>query len=239
MIIVVATVASTLSANLASGVSVFAILGAWRVILGVGIGGDYPLSAIITSEFATTKWRGAMMAAVVAMQGSGIILAAIVSIALLSMFKEAIYANPDNLDHVWRLAIGVGVIPACCAIYFRLTIPETPRYTMDVDKDVRKAYNDVHIVTGERKRSQFDDRILSDDIAKKESFVDFCRYFAKWKNFKLLLGTTIPWFALDVAFYGLNLNSSIILDAIGFSGSLRDDPWNALFKNAVGNVIIA
>ena len=236
MIIVLATVASTLSANLESGVSVFAILGAWRILLGIGIGGDYPLSAIITSEFATTKRRGAMMAAVFAMQGFGIIFAAIVSIVLLAIFKQAVIADQRNLDIVWRLAIGMGVVPACVAIYFRLTIPETPRYTMDVDKDVDRAANDVGVVTGERKRDQFEDKMGTSD---KASFRDFMRHFSKWRNLKVLLGTSITWFALDVAFYGINLNSGIILDAIGFSGSLQDDPWDALFKNAVGNVIIA
>lgn len=32
---------------------------------------DYPLSSVITAEFATTKWRGAMMGSVFAMQGIG------------------------------------------------------------------------------------------------------------------------------------------------------------------------
>ncbi len=39
----------------------------WRVFMGVGIGGDYPLSSVITSEFATVKWRGALMNSVFAM----------------------------------------------------------------------------------------------------------------------------------------------------------------------------
>ena len=30
----------------------------WHVILGTGVGGGYPLSSIITSEFAIVKWRG-------------------------------------------------------------------------------------------------------------------------------------------------------------------------------------
>ena len=40
----------------------------WRFILGFGIGGDYPLSATITSEYANTRWRGAFIAAVFAGQ---------------------------------------------------------------------------------------------------------------------------------------------------------------------------
>jgi MFS transporter, PHS family, inorganic phosphate transporter len=39
----------------------------WRVVMGVGVGGDYPLSSVITAEFATVRWRGAMMNAVFAM----------------------------------------------------------------------------------------------------------------------------------------------------------------------------
>ncbi|KAG0007638.1 Inorganic phosphate transporter pho84, partial [Entomortierella chlamydospora] len=70
MIIIVATLGQALS-GVGSTLSLPAALIIWRVIVGVGIGGDYPLSAVITSEFATTNRRGAMMAAVFAMQGFG------------------------------------------------------------------------------------------------------------------------------------------------------------------------
>lgn len=39
--------------------------------MGVGIGGDYPLSAVISSEFASTRSRGRLMTAVFAFQGWG------------------------------------------------------------------------------------------------------------------------------------------------------------------------
>lgn len=43
--------------------------------MGLGIGGDYPLSATITSEFAATRIRGRMMTAVFASQGETVLLA--------------------------------------------------------------------------------------------------------------------------------------------------------------------
>ena len=49
------------------GVEVVGAIIFWRVLMGVGVGGDYPLSSVITSEFSSTKWRGAMMNAVFAM----------------------------------------------------------------------------------------------------------------------------------------------------------------------------
>lgn len=39
--------------------------------MGIGIGGDYPLSAVISSEFASTRSRGRLMTAVFANQGWG------------------------------------------------------------------------------------------------------------------------------------------------------------------------
>src|SRR5215471_2546685 len=48
IIIIFATLAQALSSNSRS-ISIVGVLVFWRVFMGVGIGGDYPLSAIITS----------------------------------------------------------------------------------------------------------------------------------------------------------------------------------------------
>jgi len=49
MIIIFATLAQSLSSP-SPAISVVGLIIFWRVIMGIGIGGDYPLSAIITSE---------------------------------------------------------------------------------------------------------------------------------------------------------------------------------------------
>src|SRR5204863_9835380 len=43
------------------------------------------------------------------------------------------------VDQVWRWVIGIAVIPAAIAIVLRLTIPETPRYHVDIMKDLWRA----------------------------------------------------------------------------------------------------
>lgn len=68
LIMIFTTVAASVS-GFSPATSPIGILVMWRVLLGIGIGGDYPMSAIITSEFASTKYRGRMMAAVFSMQG--------------------------------------------------------------------------------------------------------------------------------------------------------------------------
>lgn len=49
-----------------------------------------------------------------------------------------------TLDSIWRWIIGVGVIPAVVALWFRLTIIESPRYTADVSGDSRKAASELN-----------------------------------------------------------------------------------------------
>jgi PHS family inorganic phosphate transporter-like MFS transporter len=48
-----------------------------------------------------------------------------------------------TLDSIWRWIIGVGVIPAVIALWFRLTIIESPRYTADVGGDSGKAASEL------------------------------------------------------------------------------------------------
>lgn len=240
MIIIVATLGQALSGN-GYTLSLPAALIVWRVIVGIGIGGDYPLSAVITSEFATTNRRGAMMAAVFAMQGFGYLTTGIVAIILLSAFKSSIQDNVQNLDYVWRILIGFGCIPALVAVYFRLTIPETPRYVLDIENNVNKAERDVATVFKEnRNHLQSEDDslpVVHNPSIAKGSFSDFCSYFSKWDNFKVLFGTSMAWFALDVAFYGIGLNNSFILSSINFS-SVKGDNWSTCWNAAVGQIII-
>ncbi|KAF9113146.1 Inorganic phosphate transporter pho84 [Mortierella sp. AM989] len=272
LIIIVATFGQSVSGD-SFALSLPASIILWRFILGIGVGGDYPLSAVITSEFATTNRRGAMMAAVFAMQGFGYLCTGIVAIFLLLGFKPMIDADPKNLDYVWRCLIGLGCIPALIAVYFRMTIPETPRYVLDVENNLNKAENDVANVLKTRNALQSDRDVYEDrntqfnmvnprknslakpdyertrymdgasrNVSKEEkvkdtTFRDFCVYFSRWKNFKVLLGTSMSWFALDVAFYGIGLNNTFILSTINF-GLVRNDTYHTMWNATVGQVII-
>lgn len=112
--------------------------------MGIGIGGDYPLSSIISSEFSTTKWRGAIMAAVFSNQGLGQVFAGIVAMICVAGYKDdLIIANKGSecvgrcrkaADQMWRIIVGFGCVPGCIALYYRLTIAESPRYALDVDE---------------------------------------------------------------------------------------------------------
>jgi len=128
------------------------------------------------------------------------------------------------------------------ALYFRLTIPETPRFTLDIERNMRQALRDVDgnlkgAPTGE------DNALVTHKLdVPKASWADFRHHFGQWQYGKVLFGTSWSWFALDIAFYGLGLNSSIILTAIGFgtptlSGSHK--VYYNLWNISLGNLILA
>lgn len=157
LIIIVSTVGVAMSSEGAAGsMSLIGWLIAWRFFLGIGIGGDYPLSAVITSEFAPTKNRGRMLAAVVFMQPCGYLIATVVSIIALEAYKSDMpsisgTANCQSndacrraVDSVWRWIVGFGAVPAAIAIFSRFTLPESPRYTIEVLNRPDEAWEDVN-----------------------------------------------------------------------------------------------
>ncbi|KAJ7158991.1 inorganic phosphate transporter [Mycena crocata] len=246
MIIIVATFAQAVSAG-AHAVSIVGVLCVWRFIMGIGIGGDYPLSATISSEFASTRIRGRMMTAVFAAQGWGNFTAVLVAFIITIAYKNAILHDPDvghlnHIDYMWRLLIGLGCVPGVVALYFRLTIPETPRFTMDIERNVAQAADDIDKVLSGGPASTDPDAIVQRAEAPRASRADFARHFGKWENMKVIIGTAYSWFALDIAFYGLGLNNSIILTAIGF-GTPPTKGTQGVYDNlhniCVGNLIIS
>ncbi|THG97084.1 hypothetical protein EW145_g7675 [Phellinidium pouzarii] len=247
MIIIVGCFGQALAGQ-AHAVNVIAVIIVWRGIMGIGIGGDYPLSAVISSEFSSTRIRGRIMTAVFASQGWGNFVAALVALIIVAAFKDSLLSDPANdlkaCDFMWRLLIGLGCVPACIALYFRLTIPETPRFTMDIERNVQQASNDVENFLTNGTFVVDPDAAIQRVVVPKATKRDFAAYFSKWENMKVLIGTSWSWFALDIAFYGLSLNSSIILNAIHFgspsssiTGSLK--AYTTLKNACVGNLILS
>ncbi|CAE8611290.1 unnamed protein product [Polarella glacialis] len=97
-------------------------LAVCRFILGLGIGGEYPLSAAIGTEVSFNKGgnlicsRKQLLIANMAMFNFGTILQAVLVIVLVDT------ALP--LEYVWRLALLGGVVPSVTAIIFRITMEE-------------------------------------------------------------------------------------------------------------------
>ena len=104
------------------------------------------------------------MAAVFLMQPLGQLLAHVVGLAvLLTVGRNAGLATVTDhtkaamtVDQIWRYVVGMGAIPALIAIIFRLTIPESPRYTLDVDNDGARALRDTQKYYNIQRRASVD-----------------------------------------------------------------------------------
>ncbi|KAG1821912.1 major facilitator superfamily domain-containing protein [Suillus subaureus] len=247
MIMIIATFGQALAGE-APAVNILGVIIVWRFIMGVGIGGDYPLSAIISSEFAATRSRGRLMTAVFAAQGWGQFAAALIGVIIVEAYKDSILSAPFPcvvpVDHTWRLLIGLGCVPGVIALYFRLTIPETPRFTMDIERNIAQATTDIENVLTTGKSVFDEDAPVQRVKAPRATRADFRAYFGQWKNLKVLIGTAYSWFALDIAFYGLGLNSSIILTAINFGAPTSAKStslyvYENLYNICVGNLILS
>ncbi|KAG8215781.1 major facilitator superfamily domain-containing protein [Butyriboletus roseoflavus] len=239
IIMTVATFGQAVSGQ-GPGLNIVYMLIVWRVIMGVGVGGDYPLSAVITSEFASTRTRGRLMVAVFACQGWGQLAASLVGLVVVVAFKDAIQHSTTQVDYAWRLVVGLGCIPAVIALYFRLTVPETPRFTMDIARNVGRAARDIrNALTAGGYTVYVDDDTIDEPrvSAPRASSGDFLTYFSRLENLKVLFGTAYSWFALDVAFYILALNSNTILTLINF-GDVYGDVYKSLVHLCEGNIIL-
>ncbi|WBW74985.1 plasma membrane inorganic phosphate transmembrane transporter Pho843 [Schizosaccharomyces osmophilus] len=250
----------------------------FRVVLGIGIGGDYPMSASITSEQSLVHRRGALLAWIFSNQGWGTLIGCIATLVILACYRTSleVHNNYHKLDGVWRIQFGIALLPAFLVLIPRMRMKESKQF---------KDSKNVHAVSEEESNSQMDDlkknpeKLTPTELAQPEDAAKptekrsgsvqveprdnssmtskeppsdkteqqdqeqiktgstFIAYFSEWRHLRLLLGAAISWFLLDIAFYGVNLNQSVILNEMGFNSGKNQ--YRKLQKNAIGNLIIA
>jgi MFS transporter, PHS family, inorganic phosphate transporter len=104
----------------------FWMLIAFRFVLGFGVGGDYPVSAVMVSEYANRKDRGRLVGMVFGTQALGLIIGPLIALTLLG--------SGASDDLAWRVLLGLGAVPAAAVIYLRCRMPESPRYQAQASK---------------------------------------------------------------------------------------------------------
>lgn len=182
-----------------------------------------------------------MLAAVKSMQSLARILAVSVGLGFLremtrhtdTDFKHPL-TTPTEIneskiivDSVWRWVIGIAVIPAAIAILARLTIPETPRYYVDIMKDLRKAVKNALQVYKTKKVTETNP-VAAGPVRQNSDQNDHW-YSGAWAYLNRdsrralwrLISISVLWGLMDVGFYGLSLDSPNALS------TLENDPRSA------------
>ncbi|MCI0481931.1 MAG: MFS transporter, partial [Candidatus Dadabacteria bacterium] len=130
-----------------TGLSAFApnivFLLACRLILGLGMGGEWASGEVLVAEKWPKEHRGKVIGMVQSGWGIGYIFAAILATLIIPFFKAGeTYTIPllnislDGLDLGWRILFFVGVAPAFLVFYIRkhLDEPEVWKKTSEMRK---------------------------------------------------------------------------------------------------------
>jgi MFS transporter, PHS family, inorganic phosphate transporter len=198
VIMVVGALASAFAPNL-----VFLIVA--RFILGLGIGGDYPVSAVMMSEFSNRRDRGRLVGLVFSMQAVGLIVGPLVGLILLTSGMSS--------GLTWRVMLGLGAVPAAAVIYFRSKMPESPRFQSRVKGNAQRAAADLQEFAG--------DVVDARTTATAESRLMGLREFlVNPKMIALMFGTAGSWFLFDYAYYGNTLSLPSILSEVSPNATL-------------------
>lgn len=160
----------------------------FRFLLGIGIGADYPISATLVSEFSSTKSRGKHSTFLGAMWFVGAVVAYLVGMLLLPLGPSA-----------WRYMLLVGSVFALIVFYFRVTLPESPRWLASRGRE-KEAQEIMMKITGQKV-------IIKPNTNQKQKITDL---FSK-KFFRRTFFVCGFWFCYAVAYYGISMYTPTIL----------------------------
>ena len=199
MIMVLGAIASALAPG-------FIVLVIARFVLGLGIGGDYPVSAVLMSEYSNRANRGRLVGLVFSMQAVGLIVGPLVGLVLLS--------SGMGSGLTWRILLGIGAVPAAAVLYLRAKMPESPRFQARVKGDAQKAAVDLH---------KFADGSIDASCATESGgrLMGLREFVTHPRMLVLLLGTAGSWFLFDYAYYGNTLSLPSILKEVSPGASIE------------------
>ena len=179
------------------------VLIGFRFVLGFGVGGDYPVSAVMVSEYANRKDRGKLVGMVFGTQALGLIVGPLIALALLG-------GGASN-DTAWRALLALGAVPAAAVIYLRCRMPESPRYQVQVQGRAEQAASRIADFT--------DGQVSGNGSGAPRQEMGLREFLTDRRWLITLAGTAGTWFLLDYAYYGNTISTPQILGLISPNAS--------------------
>lgn len=111
-------------------------LFAWRLLIGIAVGADYPIATSLLAEFLPRKQRGPLLAAMVLMWFAGAATAYMVGELLLRV----------GGDDGWRWVLASALVPGALFLIARSGTPESPRWLLskgriaEADAVIKRVY---------------------------------------------------------------------------------------------------
>lgn len=123
----------------------------FRFLSNFGLGGEVPVTLTLASEFSPSRIRGRMAGNILAAFPVGLVVAALLSLAIIPNFG-------------WRGLFIVGVIPAVLLFFVRRYMPESVRYSLSKGRVAEAEQTVAHIERQALGRSLSSDEVK--EIAK-------------------------------------------------------------------------
>jgi MFS family permease len=189
---------------------------AFRFVLGVAIGLDYPIAASYLAEVLPARGRGRWLTAAFSLQAVGIMLGALIGVGVLELF-------PDLGS--WRIMLGLGAVPAVIIMLLRRGTPESPRWLAQNGR-TDEARKIAEALTGHRVEIAEEDTRRRAPIPEGIKALVQPRLFHRTLLQRTIL-TSVPWFLMDIATYGVGIFTPTLLAALTLSNAdttfLADD----------------
>ncbi len=176
-----------------------------RLILGLGIGGDYPASGVLMTEFANRQNRGRLVGFTFIFYVFGQVSAYLVSLLVLAV------GVPDHL--AWRWILGLGVLPSLLVLYQRRHMPESPRWTAEQGYEQR-ARQDLDAFAQSRASG------FSAPAELPGARVGLRSVVYNRRILLTVLGTAGSWFFFNIAVYGNSVSQPLLIKTITPHGSV-------------------
>ncbi|MEX0768053.1 MAG: MFS transporter [Microthrixaceae bacterium] len=177
---------------------------AFRFILGIGVGADYPISAAYVAEIAPARHRVRLLVGAFSFQAVGQVLGALVGLCILVTF--------DSVTS-WRYMLAFGAVPALLIILLRRGVPESPKW-LAAQGQHEEAAEVVSLLVGQKVEASM---IEADAQEAPEEAGSFRELFQGGLR-RLTLLTTVPWFLMDIATYGIGVFTPVILATLAIQG---------------------
>jgi putative MFS transporter len=189
----------------------FPLLFIGQLLVGVGVGIDFPASSSYVSEVLPKHSRARMMVATIACQSVGMLLAAVVTLLLLKNAHSA---------QTWRLFLVTEGAIALLFFLLRLSEPDSPHWLMTRGRFTEAAQAFFRIMPEQREAvlqitGDGGDPNVANSVPASKS-PGLAILFSRDYRARTML-VAVPWFLMDIATYGVGLFTPIILGTIDVS----------------------
>lgn len=185
-----------------------------RILIGIGLGGDYSVGHTLLAEISPRKYRGMLLGSFSVIWTIGYVTANVCGHYLIQFDPEG-----------WRWLLASAALPASIILFLRMGTPESPRWLMKKGRkedaqSVIKQYFGSHVV-------------LNDELSNLKSYTFFTLFSRQYRqrtafNSLFFICLVIPYFAIYtflpsiLSIMGLDQNSltDLLLNGVLILGAL-------------------